>query len=139
MAIIEGTGQVVVGGAYGRKIPAMATYSFAIHGGVVGDIALTSDVIPAGAVLIESMIDVDTVLTGATATVALKVESAGDVQATAAISGAPWSSTGAKRGTLTATSTPFKTTAARSIVATVATANLTAGVFQIVVWYVMGL
>ena len=80
--------------------------------------------------------EVTTALTGATATVAIKVEGAADVNAADAISGAPWSTTGTKRGDFTATTAPITTTAARSIVATVGTAALTAGVFTVVVEYI---
>jgi hypothetical protein len=116
----------------------VAEYDFAIDGGLVGDIALRGDTLPSGAVVTDVLIHVDTVLTGATATVAIKSEGAADLQSAAAISGAPWSTTGAKRATFTATTAPVKTTADRAITATVGTANLTAGRFRVVVeYYVM--
>lgn len=116
---------------------ARAHYDFAVDGGAVGDIPLRGRQIPSGAIIIDTLIDVETALTsGGAATVALKSEGAADLNAADAISGAPWSTTGAKRGDLTATSAPVKTTADRTITATVGTAALTAGKFSIVVTYV---
>lgn len=112
---------------------ARGRYSFATDGGAVGTINLIgSAVIPANAVVREAFISVVTVPTSAgAATIALQVESAGDLQAAAAISGAPWSTTGVKN------LTPFfRTTVARDIAAVVATAALTAGVFDVFVGYV---
>jgi len=136
MPIIEGAGKAGVGLGVGRRRLAVGLYSFATDGGAVGDITLRGDSIPAGAIITDVLIHVDTALTsGGAATVALKAESAADLNAADAISGAPWSSTGAKRGDLTATTAPVKTTAARSIVATVGTAALTAGKFSVYVSY----
>ena len=135
MPIIEGTHKL--GGGLGRTKIATGMYDFAVDGGAVGDITLRGDRLPLGAIILDSLIDVDTILTsGGAATVAIKTEGAADVNAADAISGAPWSTTGAKRGDLTATSAPVKTTAARAIVATVAVAALTAGKFNVYVTYV---
>ena len=132
--IIEGAGRAGVGLGVGRRRLAVGLYNFATDGGAVGDITLRGDAIPPGAIITDVLIHVDTALTsGGAATVALKAESAADLNAADVISGAPWSSTGAKRGDLTATTAPVKTTAARSIVATVGTAALTAGKFSVYV------
>lgn len=137
MPIIEGTGREGLGLAHGRPARAYAEYSFATDGGAVGDITLRGDSIPAGAVITEVLLQVDTAVTsGGAATLAVRAESAGDLQAAAAVTGAPWSTTGPKRGSLTATAAPVRTTVARSIVASVATAALTAGAFRVVVSYV---
>lgn len=137
MAIIPGTEKVGAGFSFGQPKPAVGLYDFALDGGAVGDIVLRGDSLPSGAIIVDALLHVDTVLTsGGAATVAIKVESAADVNNADAISGAPWSTTGPKRGDLTATTAPVKTTAARSIIATVGTAALTAGVFKAVVWYV---
>lgn len=136
MSVIEGTRKVGAGTGGGRK-SAVGVYSFASLGGAVGDITLAGDSIPSGAVVLDAYIKVTTALTsGGSATVAIKVEGAADINAADAISGAPWSTTGTKRGDFTATSAPVTTTAARSIVATVGTAALTAGVFTVVVEYI---
>ncbi len=120
----------------GNRKSAIARYSFATDGGAVGDITLRGGGLPAGAVIVDAMVITDTVLTsGGAATVAIKVEGAADINAADAISGAPWSTTGAKRADLTATTAVVTTTVARSIVATVGTAALTAGAFRVVVFY----
>lgn len=137
MSVISGTRKIGAGGALGQPKPAVGLYDFATEGGAVGDITLRGDAIPSGAIVVDALLHVDTVLTsGGAATVAIKVEGAADINAADAVSGAPWSTAGAKRGDFTATTAPIKTTAARSIVATVGTAALTAGVFKVVVWYV---
>lgn len=116
---------------------ARAKYDFAVDGGAVSAIALMpSAEIPSGALILGASVRVTTAPTsGGAATVALHVESAGDLQAAAAISGAPWSSTGDKAVTKTFATAPIRTTAARNITATVAAAALTAGVFEVLVYY----
>jgi hypothetical protein len=137
MPVIEGTWRVGAGGVRSARKTAVGLYDFAIEGGAVGDITLRGDTIPSGAVIIDSLIKVETALTsGGAATVAIKAESAADINAADAISGAPWSTTGSKRGDLTATTAPVTTTAARALVATVAVEALTAGKFTVVVTYV---
>jgi len=116
---------------------ARAYYEFAVDGGAVGDIALRGDSVPPGPIIIDALLKVDTALTGASATVALKTEGAADIQAAAAISGAPWSTAGVRRCTLDADSAPILTTADRAITATVGTAALTAGKFTVLVTYLL--
>lgn len=136
---MPGAGKIGAGElGFGRALPAVGLYDFALDGGVVGDITLRGDSIPSGAIIVDALLHVDTVLTSAgAATVAIKTEGAADINAADAISGAPWSTTGAKRVDFVATTAPIKTTAARSIKATVATADLTAGKFSVVVWYLV--
>lgn len=136
MPVIEGTRRLGAGLGGGRKA-AVGLYSFATDGGAVGDITLRGDSVPSGAAVVDAYIKVDTALTsGGSATVAIKLEGAADINAADAISGAPWSTTGVKRADFTATTAPVVTTAARSIKATVGTAALTAGAFTVVVEYV---
>ena len=119
-----------------------ADYSFATDGGAVGTIALSGTTgIPSGAILLSAYLEVTTVPTSAgAATIAVQVESAGDVQAAAAISGAPWSTTGVKLSSArTRAAAPVKTTAARDVSAVIATAALTAGAFRVYVEYVEAL
>lgn len=135
MAVSPGRGKIGGFGS-GRQKAALGRYDFAVDGGAVGDIVLRGDSIPAGAVIVDALLIVDTAPTsGGSATIAVKTEGAADVQSAAAIGGAPWSTTGAKRTTLTATSAPVTTTVSRQIVATVGTAALTAGKFRVVVRY----
>lgn len=114
-------------------------YDFSVDAGAVGDIDLSqAAALPAGAVILGGYIEVDTALTsGGSATVAVSAESAGDILAAAAFGGAPWSTTGRKSVIPVFTgATMVKTTAARKITATIATAALTAGVFDVVLFYV---
>lgn len=137
MGVIEGTRKVGAGLGNGGRKSAVGLYSFATDGGAVGDITLRGDSIPSGAVIVDAYIKVGTVLTsGGAATVAIKTEGAADINAADAISGAPWSTTGTKRADFISTTAPVTTTASRSIVATVGTAALTAGVFTVVVEYI---
>ena len=138
MAVIEAARRLSAKGpGIGQPKVAVGLYDFATDGGASGDITLRGGSIPSGAIIVDALLHVDTVLTsGGAATVAIKTEGAGDINAADAISGAPWSTTGAKRGDFVATTAPIKTTAARSIVATVAAADLTAGRFKVFVWYV---
>lgn len=138
MGVIEGTRKVAAGGIYmGQKKVARADYDFAVDGGAVSAITLRGDSIPSGAVIVDVLLHVETAVTsGGAATLAIGTEAATDMNAADAVSGAPWSTTGAKRGDFTATTAPVKTTAARGIVATIATAALTAGKFSVLVWYV---
>lgn len=138
MTIIEGAGKIGASElGLGLRKPAVGLYDFAVEGGATGDITLRGDSIPSGAVIVDALLDVETVVTSAgAATLAIKTEGAADINAADVVSGAPWSTTGAKRADLTATTAPVKTTAKRSIVATVGTAALTAGKFKVVVWYV---
>lgn len=117
-------------------------YDFAVDGGAVGSITLRSvnaagAALPVGAVIMGGYVEVLTAVTsGGAATVAINSEGAGDMVAAAAVSGAPWSTTGRKSVIPVFTgATTVKTTAARNLVATIATAALTAGKFRVVVFY----
>lgn len=119
------------------RLRARAVYDFAVDGGAISSITLRGETIPQGAVIENTLIRVQTALTGVGASVALSSEGAADLQAVAAISGAPWSTTGAKHGSETATTAPITTTAQRSIVAVISAAVLTAGKFEVVVSYLI--
>lgn len=122
-----------------REGVARARYSFARNGGAIGDIVLDGDGVPNGAVILDTTIKVETPpdSAGHTATVALRAQGAADLQAAKAVSEAPWSAAGAKRGSLTATSAPILTTARRRITATIANQALTAGKFSVYVRYLL--
>lgn len=127
-------GRAGASGIYGQKRVATAIYDFAVLGGTVGQKTLDAvNAIPAGAIITGARIDVLTVLAGgAGATVSVDVEAAGDIQAAAVFSGAPWSTTGPK---VASAGTNVKTTAARNIKATIAVAALTAGKFAVYIDY----
>jgi hypothetical protein len=121
------------------KRRARAQYDFAVDGGAVSTITLRGDSqIPQGAIITDVLIDVLTAVTGGgSCTIGISSEGASDLQAAAAVTGAPWSTTGPKRGTLDADTTPIKTTAPRTISAVIGTAAVTAGKFNVVVEYVV--
>ncbi|WP_405149445.1 hypothetical protein OG589_14550 [Sphaerisporangium sp. NBC_01403] len=133
----------VMEGTRGIK-EARGEYDFAVDGGAVSTITLRSapgdsngNEIPAGSLIMGGYIEVDTAVTsGGAATVAVNSEGAGDLQAAAAVSGAPWSTTGRKAITPVFTvGTSVKTTVRRNLAVTVAAAALTAGRFRVVVMY----
>lgn len=138
MPIIE-SHRLDEGGSFGSVKLARGDYSFAVDGGAVSTIALTgASVLPAGALILSAYIEVTTAPTsGGAATIAVQAESAGDVQAAAAISGAPWSTTGLKLSSArTRAAAPLKLTAASDISIVIATAALTAGEFRVYVEYI---
>ncbi len=129
MPTIDGTG---------RLKTVRGEYDFAVDGGAAGTITLRGDnSIPNGAYIVGGFVDVLTAVTsGGAATVAVNSQGAGDVVAAAAVSGAPWSTTGIKSVIPAFTgATTVKTTTARSLAITIATAALTAGRFRVVVFY----
>ena len=116
------------------------TWDFAVDGGAQSTIAITSGTpIPSGSTIVGGYVDVLTQCTGATATIACQVEAANDILTAVAI--ASWT-VGRKNvlpapttGALTA-STAVRTTAARNISIVIATANLTAGKFDVVLFVI---
>lgn len=136
---VPDSGLPAVGGAIGSPILARAHYDFAVQGGAVGTIALLGALaIPAKSMIMGGFVRVTTLLTsGGAGTAAIQVESAGDMVAAAAVSGAPWSTTGTKAIIPVYTAaTMVLTTAARDISLVIATAALTAGVFDVYLVYV---
>lgn len=130
MAIIEGASALKTW---------KGSYSFAVDGGAVGTITLRSNdgPIPTGAIILGGLVEVTTAVTsGGAATVAVQAEAAGDIVAAAVVSGAPWSTTGRKSVIPAFTgATTVKTTAQRSPAIVVAVAALTAGVFEVTLFY----
>lgn len=135
MPIIEQQ-SIVPGANLGRPRLAVGFYEFAVDGGAIGDITLRGDSLPLGAVIVNALLHVDTAVTsGGAATLAIKTEAAADIQSAVVVSGAPWSTVGAKRTTFTATTAPVKTTAVRPIIATAGAFALTAGKFTVVITF----
>jgi hypothetical protein len=127
-----------LGGTEGIK-ECVGEYDFAKDGGAIGTLVMRSDdgAIPNGSVVLGGYIEVDTPVTsGGAATIAGQIESAGDLQAAAAVSGAPWSTTGRKSIVPVFTgASSVKTTAERNLTIVIAAATLTAGKFRIVALY----
>lgn len=116
---------------------ARGQYDFAVDGGAVSTIVLTPQkLIPANAVITHGFVETLTAVTGTNAEVAVQVEAADDIVAEAAITGAPWSTTGLHSIIPVATgATAVKTTEARNISAVIGTAAATAGKFNVVLFY----
>lgn len=117
---------------------AAGEYDFAVDGGAAGTLTLRGDnSIPAGSVIMGGYLEVLTAVTsGGAATIGVSSEGASDLVAAAAVSGAPWSTTGRKSLIPVFTgATTVKTTVARSLAIVIATAALTAGKFRVVVFY----
>lgn len=115
-----------------------ARFDTAIHGTAVGAYGLRIRV-PKEAVICNVFADVITAPTSAdsTATIAIHAEAANDLFTAAAVSGAPWSTTGRKQGIpdLATVADYKKTTVEREITATIAVQALTAGKFDVYVTY----
>lgn len=138
MAVSNNTGQIGLGSQDGRVKVRVFRYSFATDGGAVGDITLRGQALPAGALVHDAYVRVTTAVTsGGSATIALKIEGAADLNAADAI--ASIGALGARKlDKMTDDAARPVTTALRSVVATVGTAALTAGVFNVVVHYTVG-
>jgi hypothetical protein len=105
----------------------------------------TGVTIPIHAIVVGGFFDVNTAFTSAetnTGTIAISVQGANDIQAAAAVSGAPYSTVGRKAivpKANTPESTSVKTTAAREITCTVAVAALLTGKLTGYLYYVEGI
>lgn len=116
-----------------------ARYSFAVEGGAVSTIGLIgATAIPAGAVILGGFVDVITPPTsGGAGTAAIQVEAANDIVLAAAVSGAPWSTVGRKSVIPVFTgASSVKTTVARDVSLVIGAFALTAGVFDVIIFYV---
>lgn len=117
----------------------VGSYDFAVDGGAVGTLTLRSNdgQLPNGSVVMGGYAKVTTPLTsGGAGTAALQVEAANDTITAAAVSGAPWSTAGRKSVIPVFTgATTLETTANRSPSMVIGTAALTAGKFDLVLFY----
>jgi hypothetical protein len=131
MPIIEGT--------QAHKIW-RGSYDFAVDGGATGTLALRSNdgAIPSGAVVTGGYLQVTAgFTTGTSATGALQVNAANDLQTATIVSGAPFSTTGNKDIVPDSTgSTAITTTAARAPSFVIGTGTVTAGAFTLILEYI---
>lgn len=113
---------------------ARGRYDFAVDGGAVGTIPISSENIPNNAIILGGLIEVDTPVASATGTVAVQVEAAGDILAATGAAG--W--TVGRKSVIPAFTgaTTVKLTAARAIQIVIATAAVTAGVFDVLLAYI---
>jgi len=118
-----------------RKRVAVFEYDFAKDGGAIGDIELRGGDIPNGALVDFGLIDVITACTsGGSATLAVKLVSAGDIKAATAV--ASWSLNATLATTAVGTAATTVKTAARKVpVLSIAVAALTAGKFRVALEY----
>ncbi|MGW6790052.1 hypothetical protein [Streptomyces chartreusis] len=138
--IQPGTYKIGSGNFVGRVKYARADYDFAVDGGAIGTITMRGDTIPNGAILLDSFVSVTTGFTPTTTTtVALTVQSAGDLRAAALTNASPAviSTTGAKRLLVDqADADLVQLTADRAISLVIAAGAVTAGKCSVVVAYV---
>jgi hypothetical protein len=127
---------VVTGAEPASSSPAAATTSPSTA--ARSTITISAEKIPANAIILGGLVEVDTAVTsGGAATVAVQVEAANDIVNAAAVSGAPWSTTGRKSVIPAFTgATSVKTTQARPIAVVIAAATLTAGVVDVLLAYI---
>jgi len=127
---------MIIEGAVQRGV-AKFTYDFDALGGVAGDITLVGEPLPKNAIIWDGVVDVITPLVGAGASVALTTsQSANDLITAAAVSGAPWSSTGSKALVPVGdASNSIKMTAERAPKIVITAAALTAGKFNLFIEY----
>jgi hypothetical protein len=114
-----------------------AVYDFAVHGGAISSIDLGVG-LPAGAVVIDGFMKVITVPVGSGASIGVMLVASGDVIAVAALSGAPWSTTGIKDVVPVGTAaTMIGLTATKQLLFVISAAALTAGKVEICLRYEM--
>ena len=119
-----------------NKRVAYFEYDFAMDGGAVGDITLRGDRLPNDAVITSGMIHVNTAVTsGGSATVALKVLSAGDVLAATAKTSLTLNALLDTVPVGTAATAVRTTSAGLGVTMTVAVAALTAGKITVALEY----
>jgi hypothetical protein len=135
MALRDGSGAVRLTGTRNARVKvARFDYDFSVDGGAVGAITLRGNQIPANCVILDAIVDVQTIVTsGGAATVSLDLEAAGDLRAAATLSSTPAALNAVAVKSLL---DPVKTSATRSVVATVGAFALTAGVFSVYLTYV---
>jgi hypothetical protein len=131
MPTIEGTG--------GLK-SWTGSYSFAVDGGAQGTITLRSNdgPIPPGSYIVGGFVDVTDTPDSAdsTATIAVQAVAANDVINAAAVSGAPWSTTGRKDIIPDSTgSTALKTTGQTSPAIVIGVQDVDEGVFTVTLFW----
>jgi hypothetical protein len=114
-------------------------YDFSVDGGVQGTLTLRSPdgPIPSGSYIIGGMLEVATILgSGGSSTAAVQAVAANDVVTATAFGSSPWSSTGRKSVTPAFTgATSLKTTQATNPALVIATADLNAGKFTVILYF----
>jgi hypothetical protein len=135
----DGTYNFNMAGANGLRC-AHAKYDFAVHGGAQSTIAPLSDTIPDNAILVGGTINSTTaVLSGGAATVAIGTSAGSSTTSIKTATGKASYSVDAVLNVVPVFATPVKMTAAGTITFTIGAADLTAGVIEAWVLYVVAL
>jgi hypothetical protein len=117
---------------------AHAIYDFASYGGVVSTIAPASDIIPDNAVIIGGTINSTTAVTSAAgATVAIGTSAGSSTTSIKGVTGKASYSLDAMLNAVPTFAAPVKMTASGTITFTIGTADLTAGVIEVWIYYVV--
>ena len=137
----------VLGNELGRKLGVLkCDYKFSRDGGAVSTIDLklpgedeVAATLPDNAVIWDGCIDVLTAVTsGGAAEMSLQANAADDLVIATVVAGAPWSTTGLKVIIpVGSVATAIKLTAARTIQSAVSVAVLTAGEFNVFLFYLL--
>lgn len=121
---------------------ARATFDLGVEANRTAEAHASDIELPAQAIVVGGFMEVNTAVTGETnATLAVSILNANDIQTAAAVTGAPWSTTGRKAivpKANTPESTGIKLTAAKKITFTVGTAALLTGKVTVYLYYVEG-
>lgn len=122
---------------------ATAEYDFTVDTGAIAaytlrGVGVNGGAIPNGSIITGGEVEILTAFTtGTAATMAISIEGANDLVSATVVSGAPYSTTGQKSIIPVGTgATMIKTTAARQIVATIATGTVTAGKLRVRLTYI---
>ncbi len=126
----------IIEGAISRGV-AKFSYDFDARGGAQGDIVLAGEPLPKNAIVWDGVVDVITPLVGSGAYAAISTsQSANDLITSAAVAGSPWSTAGSKALVPVGdASHSIKMTAERAPKLVIATADLTAGKFNLFIEY----
>jgi hypothetical protein len=114
------------------------TYDFSVHGGAIGAVTIQDKTIPSGALVLGCLIeDPETDLAGASTTVSLGIKTAADLHAADAIADINGGPLWGDQLTIGETA-PVETTSQEGLIVTIAVAALTAGKFNVKVFWVHG-
>lgn len=136
-------GPVGLDDGLGNLRVARATFDLAVVANRTAEAHPTAFKIPVNSIIVGGFMEVNTAITGeASATLAVHVQSANDIQTAAAVIGAPWSTIGLKAITPKANtpeSTGIKITSSdKPITFTVGTAALLTGKVTVYLYYLEG-
>lgn len=137
----------VLGEQLMRKMGVLkASYKVARDGGAQGTITFknmddgSAASLPVGAIVLDAKLYVKTAPVGSGASIAVQLQASDDIVASAAINGAPWSTTGLKQGVpdfATVADAVTVASTAKTLSAVVSAADLTDGEIQAYLSYIL--